>query len=231
MEKLKLLICFLIMLLTIYFIYDYYDSKNINTISDYVSPEEENVEELDVISELREKYNNNEIKAFLEIPDVLALPITQTNDNEYYLNHDAYKEEVKAGTPFLDYRIKSLEERKLIIYGHNSTYRTLPFTNLLNYQDKEFYSAHPKMYLYTETGKKTYNIFSAYVESKDFDYVNLNNFNGLTFYEHILKLQKKSLYDTEITLNENSKILIIQTCSFDNPNTSSNYQLVMGVLE
>ena len=130
----------------------------------------------------------------------------------------------------MDYRINSLEDRKLLIYGHNSTYRTLPFTSLLNYQDKEFYSAHPEIYLYTETGKKTYKIFSAYVENEDFDYVNLDSFNGLTFYEHILKLEDKSLYDTGVILNENSKILILQTCSFDNPESNSNYQLVMGVL-
>lgn len=229
MEKLKLVICFLIMLLTVYFIYDYYDDKNIDIISDYVETEEG--EKIDVISNLREKYNNDDIIAFLEIPDVLALPIVQASDNEYYLNHDAYKETVKAGTPFLDYRINSLEGRKLLIYGHNSTYRTLPFTSLLNYQDKEFYSAHPEIYLYTETGKKIYKIFSVYVENEDFDYVNLDSFNGLTFYEHILKLEDKSLYDTGVILNENSKIIILQTCSFDNPESNSNYQLVMGVLD
>ena len=73
MEKLKLVICFLIMLLAIYFIYDYYDDKTIDTISDYV--ENKGEEKIDVISNLREKYNNDDIIAFLEIPDVLALPI------------------------------------------------------------------------------------------------------------------------------------------------------------
>ena len=80
MEKLKLVICFLIMLLAIYFIYDYYDDKTIDTISDYV--ENKGEEKIDVISNLREKYNNDDIIAFLEIPDVLALPIVQTSDNE-----------------------------------------------------------------------------------------------------------------------------------------------------
>ena len=61
--------------------------------------------------------------------------------------------------------------------------------------------------------------------------MNLNSFNGLTFYEHILKLEDKSLYDTGVILNESSKILILQTCSFDNQESNSNYQLVMGVLE
>lgn len=233
MEKLKLfaklVICFVIMLLAIYFIHGFYDDKNTYTITDYVFEEEET--ELDVVSNLREKYNNDDIKAFLEIPDVLATAIVQSDDNDYYLNHDAYKENVKAGTPFLDYRINSLEERKLLIYGHNSTYRTLPFTSLLNYQDKEFYTAHPKMYLYTEKDKKTYKIFSVYIEDEDFDYVNLDSFNGLTFYEHILKLEDKSLYNTGVTLSEDSKILILQTCSFDNPESSSNYLLVMGVLQ
>ena len=233
MEKIKLLIklfiCFIAMLLTIYFIYEYYNDKKIDTTLEYTMSEKKN--ELDMISNLKEQYNNNDIKAFLEIPSVLSLPIVQNDDNEYYLNHNLYQETVKAGTPFLDYRINSLEERKLLIYGHNSTYRTLPFTSLLNYQDKKFFTKHPEIYLYTENGKKTYKIFSVYIEDEDFDYVNLKNFNGLTFYEHILKLEDKSLYDTGVILNENSNILILQTCSFDNTESGSNYLLVMGVLQ
>ena len=102
---------------------------------------------------------------------------------------------------------------------------------MLNYQDKKFFIKHPEIYLYTENGKKTYKIFSVYIEDEDFDYVNLKNFNGLTFYEHILKLEDKSLYDTGVILNENSNILILQTCSFDNTESGSNYLLVMGVLQ
>ena len=102
---------------------------------------------------------------------------------------------------------------------------------MLNYQDKKFFIKHPEIFLYTENGKKTYKIFSVYIEDEDFDYVNLKNFNGLTFYEHILKLEDKSLYDTGVILKENSNILILQTCSFDNTENGSNYLLVMGVLQ
>ena len=37
--------------------------------------------------------------------------------------------------------------------------------------------------------------------------------------------------NAEETTNENSNILILQTCSFDNTESGSNYLLVMGVLQ
>ena len=188
-------------------------------------------QEQKLIDSLKKEYNNDDIVLYLEIPNVLSIPILQTKDNKYYLKHDIKKKYKPEGWPFLDYR-NQLSDRKLIIYGHNSRYSTLPFTNLTKYKDYSFYKNNPYIYLKTNSSIFKYKVFSSYIENNDFDYVNLNNFNGLSYYEHILKLKNKSFYETGVNLNSNSKILILQTCSYDkNYKGNRKYHLVLAVLE
>ena len=150
----------------------------------------------------------------------------QGEDNDYYLNHDVNHNYDIKGSVILDYR-NTISDRKLLLYGHSGKEQDLPFLPLKNYTDKAFYDLHNTIYLYTTEGKKTYKIFSAYIEDSDYDYVNLDNFNGLTYYEHINKLKNKSLYDTGITLKENDKIIILQTCSTNNID-AHKYYLIIG---
>ena len=103
----------------------------------------------------------------------------------------------------------------------------LPFNELIPYQEETFYQKHQEIYLYTSTNKYTYQIFSSYFEGKDFDYVNLKDFNGLTYQEHLYKLKNKSLYNVDITLDDNSKVIILQTCNIDTA-SKDKYQLVIG---
>ena len=68
------------------------------------------------INQLRKEYNNQDIIAYLEIPNVLGEPIVQTNDNEYYLHNDIYKKDNIIGASFLDYRNNLDSDKKLLIY-------------------------------------------------------------------------------------------------------------------
>ena len=55
----------------------------------------------------------------------INLPIMQTDNNEYYLSHDAFGNENIFGAAFLEAEIDS-ENKHLIIHGH-STYESLMF--------------------------------------------------------------------------------------------------------
>ena len=220
-----LLVCFIILL---YFNYKDNNKSNINNINNtpVKTPEPTVVEEKININELRKQYNNNDIIAYIEIPEVVETIVMQGEDNNYYLNHDVNHNYDIKGSVILDYR-NTISDRKLLLYGHSGKEQDLPFLPLKNYTDKSYYDMHNTIYLYTVEGKKTYKIFSAYIESNDYDYVNLNNFNGLTYYEHINKLKSKSLYDTGITLKEDDHIIILQTCS-TNDIDAHKYYLVIG---
>lgn len=219
-----LLICFIIIAII------HFKDRNNNTNNIVEKPintlETTIVEEKININDLRKQYNNNDIIAYIEIPEVIGTIVMQGEDNDYYLNHDVNHNYDIKGSVILDYR-NTISDRKLLLYGHSGKEQDLPFLPLKNYTDKSYYDMHNTIYLYTVEGKKTYKIFSAYIESNDYDYINLNNFNGLTYYEHINKLKSKSLYETGITLKEDDHIIILQTCSTNDIN-AHKYYLVIG---
>ena len=181
------------------------------------------------IKSLQESYQNNDIVAYLVIPDVMSSVVVQSSDNEYYLRRLLDGSYNIKGTPFMDYRT-TFEDRKILIYGHSGDYEDLPFLVLHRYENESFYQEHPTIYLYSATKKYTYRIFSSYLETEDYDYVNIKSFRGLTWLEHIQKLQRKSDFSTNISLTDKSKVLVLQTCNTENGIVGGRYRLVVGVL-
>ena len=183
---------------------------------------------IDVKSEI-EKYNNPDIIGYIYIPDVLSSPILKSTTNEYYLSHDNYGNYDKKGTITMDYRV-NMKDKKILLYGHSGKEADLPFLVLNKYTDESFFKKNNIIYIYDSNNTKyTYKIFSSYIETKDFDYVNIKSFNGLTWKEHLNKLKNKSLFKTDTELTDDSKVIILQTCSMVNKG-NKKYQLVIGVL-
>ena len=159
----------------------------------------------------------------------MSLPIVRTNDNEYYLTHRLDHSVNVRGTPFMDYRTK-FDDKKILIYGHSGGEDDLPFLLLHNYDNPEFFKEHPAIYLYSKEKKYTYQIMSVYLEKKDFDYVNINSFRGLTWKEHVEKLKNNSKYNIPVEIKDDSKILILQTCRVEGSIQGGQYKLVIGLL-
>ena len=181
------------------------------------------------INELKAKYNNMDVIAYVEIPGVLKEAVAQTNDNDYYLHYDLERNENIIGATFLDYRNNIDNDKKLLIYSHSDPEGTLPFVVLNKYNDKKFFGENKYIYLVDSNKKRKYEVFSSYIETSDFDYVNLESFNGLTYKEHLEKLKNKSLVSNDVELDDNSKVLILQTCSFrEEVNSNTKYQLVIA---
>ena len=173
-------------------------------------------------------YVNNDIH--LSIPNILETDIVQGKDNKYYLNHDLNDNEDIKGSIFMDYRV-NLNSKKVLIYGHSGDNRDLPFLVLNKYSYKDFFYKNNTIYIYTYNKTYIYKVFSSYIETKDFDYMNKSNYNGLTYLEHINKLKDKSLFKTNIELTEKDHILILQTCSTNNNiKSKTKYQLVIAKL-
>lgn len=193
------------------------------------SPKEHTVEE-NKYEQLIRDYPQNVI-AFIEIPGVFIEPVGQAADNDYYLTHNIQQEEDSNGAIYLDYRIDFNQNQKFIIYGHSDPQLSLPFAQLARYHDESFFYEHNIIYLYTKEKTYTFQIFSSYVETSDFDYLNLESYNGLTWLEHLQKLKNKSQYETNITLEDDKKVLVLQTCSFDSKykNNRQKYRIVLAI--
>lgn len=221
-----LLVMLIVSILT-YYIYKYNNtlkSKIINSNTIEVNYEINKIDYEEELNKARNKYNNNDIVGILSnSDDTLNEIVMQSTDNDYYLEHTVYHESNWRGQTFLDYRNDINNSDKLIIYGHNSNYYNLPFKVLENYYNKSYYDENKYLYLQTNLNKYKYEIFSVYVEVSDWDYYNKMKFNTKDeYYNHILKLKNKSMYDTNVLVNKDDKILIIQTCS--NKKEYSNYE-------
>jgi len=207
--------------LTLLFIIEFNKYEKLNAFNDTFvlnSTVEKTIDEMkderdDEIINLQKEYQNDEVIATLEILNTdYKVPIVQGKDNDYYLNHLPNKEYSIMGSIFLDYRVNIDTSKKLLIYGHNSSKYQMPFEILENYYDETYFNNHKYIEIKTNKQIKQYEIFSVFIEPTDYSYMKIN-FSGLEYLDHLNDLKNKSIYNTEIELDEESNILILQTCS------------------
>lgn len=205
---------------------DYYldlDIEQNNNVNNPINYEE-------IINDLKVQYKNDDVVGILEINNTdYIVPIMQSDDNDYYLNHTPDGKKNYMGSIYLDYRVDIDSSKKLLIYGHNSSKVDMPFTILEEFYDKDYYDNHKYIEITTSTTKKKYEVFSVHVETSDFTYMNINFSNDEDYLSHLEKLKSRSMYDTDVELSSNDEILILQTCSEhpDYRNYSKKYLLII----
>ena len=149
-----------------------------------------------------------------EINDI----IVQTIDNEFYLNHNAMNQWDKNGAIFLDYRNEQ-NDKKLLIYGHNSKEKTAPFKELEKYLDKNFFTENPYIELTFQDQSYIYQIFSIMIVKEDEYRHTKLSFQKNEYEEHLSWLKENSIYNTNINLTKKDRILILQTCYYEPENS------------
>ena len=135
--------------------------------------------------------------------------ILQSYDNNYYMNHNYLNSISYSGEIFLDYR-NNIDDKILIIYGHNSSIYDTGFSVLEKYLNENYYYDNRYIKIRFENKINTYEIISIFVEDNNYSYLNLNINNYLNHYNYLVS---KSIYEIDIDLLDEDKILIIQTCS------------------
>lgn len=219
-RKFKYLLILILCIISINLVYyitinnNYYTNKIISANISNIKNTELKLTDNNVKA-LQDYYNNSEIKGILSIEGLanFSYPIAQASDNDYYLNHNYNKNYDNYGSIYADYRSNLDNSKKILIYGHSSSKRVVPFNVLENYYDKNYYNQYKYMTIETETNTYRYEIFSVYIETKDFTYMNMNFDNEDSWYSHLLMLQSKSMYQIDTNLNKEDDILILQTCS------------------
>ena len=211
MKKYIKCIVIVVLLLTTFLIIN---KDNIFNTKPNYDPEIKNIinNEEDVTTTLKEKYKNNDIVGTISIPNTdINEVLVQTTNNKYYLTHDIYKNNDQYGSVFLDYRCNE-NSKKLLIFGHNDYKDKTPFSELENYYNKEYFDNHQYIDIIINNNKKQYQIFSVYIETSDFTYMNLK-INSSEYESDLLKYKKNSFYKTNTKVSKDDKILILQTCS------------------
>ena len=89
-------------------------------------------------------------------------PVTQTDDNEYYLHHLYDGTYNKVGCLFADYEnAADFSDRNTIIYGHNMRNGSM-FAAFNEYAEQSYFDTHKQMYLVTPEGGYVVELFAAF---------------------------------------------------------------------
>ena len=229
MTKNKKFVVIILFLLIESFCLQYFSNNNEELV-----PKEENktvdwnfvVKQVDdkTIDNYRKDYNNQDIIGELVIANSNFKEIVvQTNDNEFYLDDSVDKTYNRLGSIFMDYR-NMVDDRKIIIYGHNSEDIYTEFNLLENYLNFDYYREHQDIYFKTINNNYHYKVFSVFIVINDYRYINLN-FSDDEYNKHLKYLKEQSVYDTYIDVNDNDEIIVLQTCYFQPKNS---YLVVVG---
>ena len=196
------------------------DNETIKEIEETVVPKEiEIVDEKtvkDYISDLQTKFNNNDIKGILNVDGLdVSIPIVKGKDNDYYLKHAVTKKKSVIGSVFIDYR-NNTNSRQINIYGHNSTKFNPPFKVLEGYLNKDYYNEHKYFEFMVNDETRRYEIFSVIVANKDSseEHMQFSYKKDSDWLKHFQRLQRKSKYKINVTVNKDDKIMVLQTCIF-----------------
>ena len=160
---------------------------------------------------------NADIKGWLYLPDTpIDFPVVGALDNDYYLNHDFWKQEKSTGCPFMDKDTDQWDFNKTI-YAHNmSRLSDAMFSPLLNYKDETYFTSHRQLY-YTECYGFTteYQIMAVVKyntkDTESWDFRTRNHADIESYNLWMEQLQERALYYAEPD-HAPDQILTLSTC-------------------
>ena len=173
-----------------------------------------------------------DIIGWLTLPDTaINYPVTQADDNEYYLHHLYDGTYNKTGCLFADYENQEdFSDRNTIIYGHNMRDGSM-FATLNEYDEQSYFDGHPQMYLVTPGGGYVVEIFTAFVAKPSESGSGTSPWR-LSFKDDgayttwLSEMADRSVIETDVTVTSSDKVLTLSTCT---PGGASRF-IVMGKL-
>ena len=157
----------------------------------------------------------------------ISYPIVQGTDNEYYLSHNFYKEEMRCGSIFMEVQnMPDFSDDNSFLYGHNMRDKSM-FAKLNEFQDKQVYKENPEFLIYTPKGVLRYEIFSCHVAEVGEDSFTCKFGSKKQYAQWQKTVTEQSLYDTGVKPEAAQKTVTLMTCT----PAGDNYRfLVHGVL-
>lgn len=162
---------------------------------------------------------NPDVVGWLRVNNTKAnYPITKYTDNQFYLEHDIYKREVITGWVFMDYRNDHVNlDKNTIIYGHNLISGYM-FGDLKNTTNKDWYTNPENQIITFNTLEKEmrWQIISMYRTNYTTDYLKTGFFNDEAFMNFVNMIKERSIYNFNVQVNADDKILTLSTCTGSN---------------
>ena len=162
---------------------------------------------------------NSETMGWLYCPDTaINYPVTQTDDNMFYLHKDIDGNYSSYGTLFVECLCqKNFKSLNSIIYGHHMNDGNM-FAKLVNYAKQDYYNQHPVFYLNTPDMNYRVELFSGYITDMDSDTYSID-FTGAEENQAWLdKIIAQSTFESSVAVKPGDKILTLSTCTYEYDN-------------
>ncbi len=163
---------------------------------------------------LYEKYED--YRGWINIKNTnINYPIVQGKDNAFYLDKDINKNYTSSGSIFMNYLNNGFNDENTVLFGHHMRNKTM-FAQLKKYKEKEFFYGDNDIEIEVEDGKiLKYKVFSAYITDASDNYTQTNFDSNDEYNKFLEKIKNKSIYKSDIDVNENDKIITLSTCSYE----------------
>lgn len=162
---------------------------------------------------------NTDTIAYLQYSQFeIAYPVLQTNNNTYYLDYNFEKKQSKDGWIYMDYRNNVDDiglQTNIVIFGHNMLNGNM-FSPLSDIEEKDVKKEENRLIiLQTVNNIYVYEVFSSYVTSVDFNYIQTEFKDSDEYAKFIKEIKKKNKLKglNDISVDENDSILTLSTCS------------------
>lgn len=165
------------------------------------------------------KDQNEDIYAWINVPETkVDYPILQTEEDNYYLNRNLDR---SSGYPGCIYsnkcNSKEFTDYITVFYGHNMKNKTM-FGSLHGFEDEDFFQENTQFYIYTETGRLTYEIYAvvkftdAYIPA----YYDVDTAEGRDSFldavrERVPKYSGSYLHE-EMEIEPEDRLVVLSTC-------------------
>lgn len=156
---------------------------------------------------------NDRYVGWLDIPETkVSYPMVYAKDYIEYLYKTFEKENNNSGSIFLDFRCATdFSSRNTIIYGHRMNDGSM-FGTLKNYFDEEYFKENNRIYIYTPSGTRVYEVFSVYEaismdESYQVDFATDEEYNEWLGY-----VERSSAVKSDCDPRDSKSVIMLSTC-------------------
>ncbi|MBR4123753.1 MAG: class B sortase [Clostridia bacterium] len=172
---------------------------------------------------------NGDFKGWIKLGNTkIDNPIYQTDNNEYYLDHNLNRKKSAYGALYFDCRNTIANDRidqNLVIYGHEMKNGSM-FGQLKKLRSLDFYKQNPTIEFSTLYSEGTYKIYSIFVLNavKADDGGKIYNILGQdfaiksSFDRWVNDALSRSLINTTVDVEFGDEIITLVTCTDDFPN-------------
>lgn len=157
---------------------------------------------------------------------VIDYPVVKTDNNDYYVDNNFWRQPDPAGWVFMDFRCGMESDYftdNVLMYGHNMADGSM-FSAIKDYQRYEdFYEKNPIIEVSSLTADYQYKVIAFMLcngmKGSDFEYWNYTMFEKdpnnteWTLSEYLSKFNNKSLITTNVDVKEGDKFLTLSTCN------------------